>query len=77
MIICAIGEFLHSPVQFLFRSKFIQVSAFVLKRVEVSLHWRIVIWISGFAHTLDDMDGFAEFLMYTGSPVAVQDQAAI
>ena len=60
MIVGGISEFLHNPVQLLLRLKFIQVGAFIFKSVEGSLHWRIVIWISGLAHALGHMDGFAE-----------------
>lgn len=60
MVVGGISEFLHNPVQLLLRLKFIQVGAFIFKSVEVSLHWRIVVWISGLAHALGHMDGFAE-----------------
>ena len=60
MIVGNIGEFLHGLVQFFLHPKFVQICTFVLQRVEVPLHRRIVIWISGFAHALDHMSRFAE-----------------
>ena len=60
MIVGRIGEFLHSLVQFLLRPEFIQVGAFVLQGVEIPLHWRIVVWVSGFAHALGHMGRPAE-----------------
>ncbi len=60
MIVGRIGEFLHSLVQFLLRPEFIQVGAFVLQGVEVPLHWRIIVWVSGFAHALGHMGRPAE-----------------
>ncbi len=60
MVVDGIGEFLYSLVQFLLRPEFIQVGAFVLQGVEVPLHWRIIVWVSGFAHALGHMDRFAE-----------------
>ena len=61
MIIGNICEFLHCLVQTFLSSKFIQVRAFILQRVEVPLHGRIVIRIPGFAHALYDMSLLAEF----------------
>ena len=60
MVAGGIGEFLHSLIQFLLCPKFVQIGAFVLKSVEVSLHRRVVVWISGLAHALDHMDRFAK-----------------
>ena len=60
MVAGGISEFLHNPVQLLFRLKFIQAGAFIFKSVEASLHWCIAVWISGPAHALGHMDGFAE-----------------
>ena len=81
VIVGRIGEFLHNPVQLLLRSEFIQVGAFVLQGVEVPLHWRIVIGVSGFTHALDHMDGSAELgeslRRILASLVAVQDQPAL
>ena len=81
MVAGDISEFFHNPVQLILRSKFIEVGAFVLQSVEVPLHWRIVVWISGFAHALSYMDGFTELcksLRCIPAPlVAVQDQAAL
>jgi len=61
MVVGGIGEFFHCLIQFLLRLEFIQVGAFVLKCVEVPLHWRIVVWVSGLTHALGHMVGFAEF----------------
>ena len=60
MVVGGIGEFFHSLIQFLLRLKFVQIGAFILQNVEVSLHRRIVVWISGFAHALDHTGRFAE-----------------
>ena len=60
MVVGDIGEFLHSLVQFTLRAKFVQIGAFILKRVEVPLHRRIIVGISGFAHALGHMSRFAE-----------------
>ena len=61
MIIGNICEFLHCLVQTFLRSEFVHVRAFILQRVEVPLHGRVVIRISGFAHALRNMSRFAEF----------------
>ena len=60
MVVSGISEFLHSLVQLLLRTEFIEVGALVLQGIEVPLHWRIVVWIPGFAHALGHMDGSAE-----------------
>ena len=81
MVVSNISKFLHSLVQFIFRPEFIDVGTFVLQGVEVPLHWRIVVWIPGFAHALGHMDGSAELyesLRCILAPlVAVQDQASL
>ena len=81
MVVSGISEFLHSLVQLLLRTEFIEVGALVLQGIEVPLHWRIVVWIPGFAHALGHMDGSAELyesLRCILAPlVAVQDQAAV
>ena len=51
MVVSDVSEFLHCAVQFFFRPEPMQVGAFILQGVEVSLHRRIVVWVSGFAHT--------------------------
>ena len=56
-----IGEFLHGLVQFLLRPKFVQICTLVLQSVEVPLHRRIVVWISGFTHALRHMGRFTKF----------------
>lgn len=80
MVVGNIGKFLYGLVQFIFRPKFIEVGTFVLQGVEVPFHRGIVVWVSGFAHALGHMDGFAEFyksLRCVLAPlVAVQDQTA-
>ena len=60
MVVRDISEFLHGLVQFLICSEFIELGAFVLQSVEVPFHRRIVVRVSGFAHALGHMDGFAE-----------------
>ena len=60
MVICDIGEFFHCLIQGCFFPEFIQVCAFVLQCVEISLHRGIVVWVSGLAHALEHMDGFAK-----------------
>ena len=81
MVIGNISKFLHSLVQFLFPSEFIELGTFVLQGVETLLHWRIVVWIFGFAHALGQMDGFAEiyenFRCILVSLIAVQDQSCL
>ncbi len=81
MVVSNISKFLHSLVQFIFRPEFIDVGTFVLQGVEVPLHWRIVVWIPGFAHALDHVHRFTELgesLRCILAPlVAVQDQAAL
>ena len=74
MVVRDISEFLHGLVQFLICPEFIELGTFILQGVEVPFHWRIVVGVSGFAHALCHMDGFAVFyeslrcIMYTGSP---------
>ena len=81
MVVSGISEFLHSLVQLLLRTEFIEVGALVLQGIEVPLHWRIVVWIPGFAHALDHVHRFTELsesLRCILAPlVAVQDQAAL
>lgn len=81
MVVSRISEFLHAPVQLIFCPKFIKVSTFILQSVEVPLHRRIVVWVSGFAHDLDHMHGFAELyksLRCILAPlVAVKDQTIL
>ena len=60
MVVGNISEFLHGLVQLILRPEFIEVGALVLQGIEVPLHWRIVIWVSGFTHALRYMDGFTE-----------------
>lgn len=78
MVVGGISEFLHSLVQLLLCPEFIEVGALVLQGIEVPLHWRIVVWIPGFAHALGHMDGSAELyesLRCILTPlVAVQEQ---
>ena len=78
MVVGGISEFLHSLVQLLLCPEFIEAGALVLQGIEVPLHWRIVVWIPGFAHALGHMDGSAELyesLRCILTPlVAVQEQ---
>ena len=78
MVVGGISEFLHGLVQLLLRPEFIEVGALVLQGIEVPLHWRIVVWIPGFAHAPGHMDGSAELyesLRCILAPlVAVQEQ---
>lgn len=80
MVVRDISEFLHGLVQFLICSEFIELGTFILQGIEVPFHWRIVVGVSGFAHALYHMDGFAEFyecLRCILAPlVAVQEQAS-
>ena len=81
MVVSDVSEFLHCAVQFFFRPEPMQVGAFILQGVEVSLHRRIVVWVSGFAHALSHVDRFAELyksLRCILAPlVAVQDQGIL
>ncbi len=60
MVVGRIGEFLHRLVQFLICPEFVQVGAFILQGVEVPLHWRIIVWVSGFTHALGHMGRLTE-----------------
>ena len=55
-----------------------QVRTLILQRIEITLHWSIVIRITGFAHALRDMNGFAKFNKCFGcklrSMIAMQEQ---
>ncbi len=81
MVVSDVSEFLHCAVQFFFRPEPMQVGAFILQGVEVSLHRRIVVWVPGFAHALSHVDRFAELyksLRCILTPlVAVQDQGIL
>ena len=81
MVVSDISEFIHRAAQFFFRPEPIQVGAFIFQGVEISLHRRIVVWVSGFAHALSHVDGFAELCKslrcILASLVAVQDQAVL
>ena len=81
MAVRDISEFLHDLVQFLICSEFIELGTFILQGIEVPFHWRIVVGVSGFAHALCHMDGFAVFyesLRCILAPlVAVQEQASL
>ena len=60
MVVGDIGEFFYYLVHLLLRPEFIQIGAFVFQGVEIPFHRRIVVRVSGFAHALGHMDGFAE-----------------
>ena len=81
MVVRDISEFLHGLVQFLICPEFIELGTFILQGVEVPFHWRIVVWVSGFAHALCHMDGSAELyesLRCILAPlVAMQEQASL
>ena len=81
MVVRDISEFLHGLVQFLLCPEFIELGTFILQGIEVPFHWRIVVGVSGFAHALCHMDGFAVFyesLRCILAPlVAVQEQASL
>ena len=68
IVVGNIGEFLHGLVHLFLRPKFVQIYTFVLQSVEVPLHRRIVIWISGFLHVPSHMGRFAKLFTYTGFP---------
>lgn len=57
MVVCNIGEFFHRLVQFFLCPGSIRVGAFILQRVEITLHRRIIIWIPCLAHTLNYVNG--------------------
>ena len=52
MIVVDIGKFLHCLVEFFLCFELIQICAFILQCIEVTLHRCIVIGITCFAHTL-------------------------
>ena len=62
MVVDHISEFLYFLIQFFLRPKLIQVGAFVLQGVEIPLHHRIIVGVSGLAHALGDLHGFAEIV---------------
>ena len=76
-----IGEVLHRPIQVFLRAKIVQVGAFILQCVEVALHRRVVVGISGPAHALGDLGAFTEFRESPGcilaALIAVEDDAAL
>ena len=61
IIIFHIGKLLHSPIKCIFRIEFVEIGTLVFKRIKISLHWRIVMLITGFAHALCYMRRFAKF----------------
>lgn len=61
MVIADIRKFFYRLIERFLCPKFIQIGAFVFQSVEVSLHWRVVIWVSCLTHALGYMDRFAEF----------------
>ena len=81
IVVGNIGEFLHGLVHLFLRPKFVQIYTFVLQSVEVPLHRRNVIWISGFLHAPGHMGRFAElyesFSRILAFPVTVQDQTVV
>lgn len=78
MVILDICKFLHCLIKIFLFPKFIQIYTFILQRIKIPLHWCIIVWISGFTHTLDYMDRFAELHKclgcILGTLIAVKDQ---
>lgn len=71
-------KFLNCLIQDFFCFIFIQIGQLIFQSVEISFHRGIVIKISGLAHTLCYMHGFAEFYKFPGCKLAalvrMQDQ---
>lgn len=78
MIITDTGKFFYALIECFFCLELIQISTFIFQSVEISLHRRVVIWVSRLAHALRHMDRFAELYKclgcVLGTLVTVQDQ---
>lgn len=61
LVIRDISEFFHRLIQRLLCLKLVRIKTFIFQCVEMPFHRGIVVGTSCFAHTLDYMDGFAEF----------------
>ena len=78
MVVMNVCKFLNCLIKLIFCLIFMQVDALILQCVEIPFHRRIVIWISGFAHALRHLYGFAEFCERPGcvlrALIRMQDQ---
>ena len=54
MIVRCVSKFFYCCIQSFFCLVFMLIDQFIFLRVEISFHWCIIIWISGFTHTLCD-----------------------
>ena len=54
MIVRCVSKFFYCCIQSFFCLVFMLIDQFIFLRVEISFHWCIIIWISGFIHTLCD-----------------------
>ena len=70
MVIRHVSIFLYRLVQFFFRFVAVLIDQLILKSIEVTFHWRIVIWISGFAHALRDFHPLAVLDKFPGGELA-------
>lgn len=70
MIISNICKFFHRPVHLFLCPEFIQVRTFILQRVEVPFHRRIIIRIPRLAHALSDAHAFTELHKCPGCVLA-------
>lgn len=61
IIILNICKFLYRLIEWLLGFKIMEVGTLVLQSIEITLHWGIVIRITGLAHALCYMNGFAKF----------------
>ena len=60
MIVFNICKLLYSLIQSFLGIIFVQIYQFTFQGVEISLHWCIIIRISGLTHTLGYMNRFAK-----------------
>ena len=54
MIVRCVSKFFYCCIQSFFCLVFMLIDQFIFQRVEIPFHWCIIIWISGFTHTLCD-----------------------
>lgn len=80
MIVSDIRKLLDCRVQFRLCFILMLIDQFVFQRVEIPLHWRIVVWTPCFAHALCDghvLTVFHEILRCVlASLIRMQDQYA-
>ena len=70
MIIMHIRKFFYRRIKFRFRAVIMLIDSFRFQCIEISLHWCIIIRISGFAHALGDSFLDTEFCELPGCVLA-------